>query len=47
MEQFDLINYKNCIANLPNSILKNFGVEPVDDSLPLADKYLENKYKIL
>ena len=24
---FDLLDYKNCIANLPNSILKKFGVD--------------------
>ena len=38
-------DYNNCIANLPNSILKKFGAEPAGDSLPLADKYLEKDYK--
>ena len=41
---FDLLDYTNCIANLPNSILKKFGVETVGDSLYLADKYLEKNY---
>ena len=38
-------DYKNCIANLPNSILKKLGAEPAGDTLPLADKYLEKDYK--
>ena len=38
-------DYKNCIANLPNSILKKFGVDTVGDTLPLLDKYLEKDYK--
>ena len=38
-------DYKNCIANLPNSILKKFGVETVGDTLPLLDPYLEKDYK--
>lgn len=37
--------YGNCIANLPNSILRAFGVEPAGDTLPLLDPYLENEYK--
>ena len=44
---FDLLDYKNCIANLPNSVLKKFGVETVGDSLSIADKYLEKNYKKL
>lgn len=43
--EFELLDYKNCIANLPNSILKYFGVETVGDTLPLADRYLEKGYK--
>ena len=39
-----LPDYKNCIANLPNSILKKFGAEPVGDTLPLLDPYLEKDY---
>ena len=42
---FDLLDYKNCIANLPNSILKKFGVDTVGDTLPIADKYIEKNYK--
>ena len=38
-------DYKNCIANLPNSILKVFGAEPVGDTLPLLDAYLERPYR--
>lgn len=42
---FNLLDYKNCIANLPNSILKRFGVDTVGNSLPIADKYLCKKCK--
>ena len=47
MEKHKIVlpDYKNCIANLPNSILKKFGVPAVGDSLPLLDKYLEKDYK--
>lgn len=38
-------DYKNCLANLPNSILKNWGIPTVGKSLPLADKYLDKNYK--
>ena len=38
-------DYENCIANLPNSILKKWGIPTVGDTLPLADKYLEKDYK--
>lgn len=38
-------DYKNCIANLPNSILKKFDSEPVGDTLPLIDPYLEKDYE--
>ena len=38
-------DYENCIANLPNSVLKKFGLETVGASLPLADQYMEKKYK--
>lgn len=40
-----LPDYKNCIANLPNSVLKYFGVPTVGDTLPLADRYLTGQYK--
>ena len=38
-------DYKNCTANLPNSILKKFGAPTVGDTLPLLDKYLEKDYR--
>ena len=38
-------DYKNCIANLPNSILKAFGTEAVGESLPLLDLHLTKEYK--
>ncbi len=40
-----LPDYKNCIANLPNSILKRFNAEPRGDSLPLLEPYLKKDYK--
>lgn len=40
-----LPDYKNSIANLPNSILKRLGVSVNGDTLPLLDKYLEKNYK--
>ena len=47
MEKNKLVlpDYKNCIANLPNSILKKFNAEPRGDSLPLLDRYLTKDYK--
>ncbi len=38
-------DYKNCIANLPNSILKYYGVKTAGETLPLADRYLDKEYK--
>ncbi len=38
-------DYKNCIANLPNSIVKYFGGEPAGDTLPMLEPYLEKKYR--
>lgn len=38
-------DYENCIANLPNSIMRYFGVIPIGDTLPLLDCYLEKEYK--
>ena len=38
-------DYKNCSANLPNSILRKFGAAPAGDSLPLLDPYLEKDYR--
>ena len=45
MRKMVLPDYKNCIANLPNSILKKFGAEPPGDTLPLIDPYLEKEYE--
>lgn len=39
--QIKLPDYENCIANLPNSILKKWGLPQRGSSLPLADWYLE------
>lgn len=38
-------DYENCIANLPNSILKKWKIPTVGETLPLADKYLQKDYK--
>ncbi len=38
-------DYKNCISNLPNSIMKKFGITPAGDTLPLLDSYLEKDYR--
>ena len=38
-------DYKNCISNLPNSIMRYFEVPTDDDTLPVLDKYLNRKYK--
>jgi len=38
-------DYQNSIANLPNSILKKFGMKTVGDTLPLLNQYLEKDYK--
>lgn len=39
-------DYDNCIANLACSVMKHFGVEPPNPTLPLADKLLsERQYK--
>ena len=38
-------DYRNCIANLPNSILRKFGVTPAGDTLPLLDRYLDKDYR--
>lgn len=37
-------NYGNCITNLACSIMKHFGAEPPNPTLPLADKLLERRY---
>lgn len=38
-------DYGNCIANLPNSILKAMGTEAVGGSLPLLDGFLTREYR--
>ena len=38
-------DYENCIANLPNSVLKAFGVRPVGASLPLMDGLLQTPHR--
>lgn len=38
-------DYENCIANLPNSILKKWKIKAVGGTLSLADKYLQKDYK--
>lgn len=38
-------DYQNCLTGLPNSILRSFGIDPVGDTLPLLDRYLEKKYR--
>lgn len=47
MEKHKIVlpDYKNCIANLPNSILKKFGLPTNGNTLPLLDKYLQKDYK--
>lgn len=40
-----LPDYKNCIVNLPNSILKYFGAELAGDTSELLDKYLKDEYR--
>lgn len=43
--EIKLPDYHNCIANLACSIMKHYGVEPPNATLPLADKWLEKRYK--
>ncbi len=38
-------NYENCIANLPNSILKKYGQETKGKTLPELDLLLEKNFK--
>ena len=38
-------DYKKCIANIPNSILKYYGADTVGDTLPELDCHLDRKYK--
>lgn len=43
--KIQLPDYKNCIANLPNSILKEFGIDERGSTLQLLDSYLEKEYE--
>lgn len=43
--QSALPDYNNCLVNLSNSILKKFGAPTTAETLPLADKYLEEEYQ--
>lgn len=38
-------DYDNCISNLPNSVMRYFGVKPKGKTLPLLDEYLIKDYK--
>ena len=38
-------DYNNCIANIPNSVMKYFGAETVGKSLLALDKHLNREYK--
>ena len=38
-------DYDNCIANLACSMMKHFGVEPPNPTLPLVDGLLDKRYK--
>lgn len=38
-------DYNNCIANLACSVLKYYGVQPPNSTLPAADKLLQKQYK--
>ncbi len=40
-----LPDYNNCLVNLSNSILRKFGAETTAASLPLADRFLDGKYR--
>ena len=38
-------DYRHCLVNLSNSILKKFGAETTAETLPLADRFLEGEYQ--
>jgi len=42
-DKMDIINYKNSILNLSNSILKYFDIKPFHQTLSYVDDLLENK----
>lgn len=37
-------NYKNSITGIPNSIIRYFGITPINDTLPCLDKMLDKDY---
>lgn len=41
----NLPDYRNCLVNLANSILKKYGATTTVNTLPLADEYLNRSYK--
>lgn len=45
LEEIIRPNYDNCIANIPNSVLKWFGLAPNGKSLPQIDALLQKDYK--
>ncbi len=40
-----LPDYRNCLVNLSNSILKKFGAETTAPTLPLADRFLKGEHQ--
>ena len=38
-------DYRRCLVNLSNSILKKFGADTSAETLPLADRFLEGEYR--
>lgn len=38
-------DYENCISNLPNSVMRYFGVETKGKTLPILDRYLKGEYR--
>jgi len=42
-----IVNHKNCLVNLSNSILKAFGVKPFHSTIKDFDDLLENKDKVV
>ena len=40
-----LPDYDNCLVNLANSILKEFGAKTSAKTLPMADQYLKKDYQ--
>jgi ribosomal protein S18 acetylase RimI-like enzyme len=38
-------DYRHCLVNLSNSVLKKFGAETAAETLPLADQFLREEYQ--